>query len=68
MEDLWLVLPQPPYILETDRPHAYKKTIIPEDFEKALAEFTPLSLRDVKLQKSTVSWNDIGGKYGQQLP
>ncbi|KLO10316.1 AAA-domain-containing protein [Schizopora paradoxa] len=35
--------------------------IVPEDFEKALAEFTPLSLRDVKLQKSTVSWNDIGG-------
>lgn len=43
------------------------KTIIPGDFEKALLEFTPLSLRDVKLQKSTVSWSDIGGKCLQSL-
>ena len=32
-----------------------------EDFTVAQVGFTPLSLRDVKLQKSDVSWSDIGG-------
>ena len=32
-----------------------------EDFHSAQQDFTPLSLRDVKLQKSDVSWADIGG-------
>jgi hypothetical protein len=34
-----------------------------EDFEAAQADFVPLSLRDVKLQKSEVAWADIGGPY-----
>lgn len=32
-----------------------------ENFENALSGFVPSSLRGVKLQKSKVSWNDIGG-------
>lgn len=35
--------------------------ILPADFEKAKSDFVPISLRDVKLQKSDVSWDDIGG-------
>ncbi|KAJ7923237.1 P-loop containing nucleoside triphosphate hydrolase protein [Mycena leptocephala] len=31
------------------------------DFDAAQVDFMPLSLRDVKLQKSEVSWSDIGG-------
>jgi peroxin-1 len=31
------------------------------DTRAAQADFTPLSLRDVKLQKSEVEWSDIGG-------
>lgn len=31
------------------------------DFVKAQEGFTPLSLRDVKLEKSSVAWSDIGG-------
>ncbi|KAJ7497026.1 P-loop containing nucleoside triphosphate hydrolase protein [Mycena latifolia] len=31
------------------------------DFDLAQVDFVPLSLRDVKLQKSEVSWADIGG-------
>lgn len=31
------------------------------DVRAAQADFTPLSLRDVKLQKSEVEWSDIGG-------
>jgi peroxin-1 len=32
-----------------------------EDFENAVKGYVPASLRGVKLQKSTVDWNDIGG-------
>ena len=32
------------------------------DFESAQVDFTPLSLRDVKLQKSDILWSDIGGE------
>ncbi|OAV94610.1 hypothetical protein PTTG_03819 [Puccinia triticina 1-1 BBBD Race 1] len=32
-----------------------------QDFESAQSGFVPISLRDVKLQKSTVNWSDIGG-------
>jgi peroxin-1 len=32
------------------------------DFEQAQAAFTPISLRGVTLQKSSVKWSDIGGK------
>ena len=31
------------------------------DFESAVRRYVPASLRGVKLQKSTVNWNDIGG-------
>ncbi|KAG5645414.1 hypothetical protein DXG03_006238 [Asterophora parasitica] len=31
------------------------------DFTAAQVDFTPLSLRDVKLQKSDTAWSDIGG-------
>ncbi|OCH84801.1 AAA-domain-containing protein [Obba rivulosa] len=36
-------------------------TLTPEDFTAAQVDFVPLSLRDVKLQKSDVAWADIGG-------
>ncbi|KZO93941.1 AAA-domain-containing protein [Calocera viscosa TUFC12733] len=32
-----------------------------EDFTEAQVDFTPLALRDVKLQTSKVEWNDVGG-------
>ncbi len=31
------------------------------DFTAAQVGFVPLSLRDVKLEKSDVAWSDIGG-------
>ena len=31
------------------------------DFEAAQVDFVPLSLRDIKLQKSDIAWSDIGG-------
>lgn len=34
-----------------------------EDFASAQVGFTPLSLRDIKLQKSEVKWSDIGGLH-----
>ncbi|KAH6914246.1 peroxisome biogenesis factor 1 [Coprinopsis sp. MPI-PUGE-AT-0042] len=34
-----------------------------DDFTKAQAEFVPLTLRDVKLEKSNISWGDIGGLF-----
>ena len=33
------------------------------DFEEAQRDFSPLSIRDVKLQKSDVEWSDIGGRF-----
>ncbi|PCH34751.1 AAA-domain-containing protein [Wolfiporia cocos MD-104 SS10] len=36
-------------------------TLTFEDFKAAQVDFVPLSLRDVKLQKSEVEWADIGG-------
>ncbi|KAJ7594598.1 P-loop containing nucleoside triphosphate hydrolase protein [Mycena floridula] len=33
------------------------------DFDTAQLDFVPLNLRDVKLQKSTVGWSDIGGLH-----
>jgi peroxin-1 len=32
------------------------------DFMTAQADFVPLSIRDVKLEKSDVAWSDIGGE------
>ncbi|ELU42144.1 cell polarity protein [Rhizoctonia solani AG-1 IA] len=34
--------------------------LLPSDFAKAQEDFVPLTLRGVKLQKSEVSWSDIG--------
>jgi hypothetical protein len=31
------------------------------DFDSALKDFVPFSLKDVKLQSSSVKWSDIGG-------
>ncbi|KIJ51215.1 hypothetical protein M422DRAFT_223669 [Sphaerobolus stellatus SS14] len=40
------------------------ETVLREaDFHSAQQDFTPLSLRDVKLQKSEISWADIGGLH-----
>lgn len=36
-------------------------SITMDDFTQAQDGFTPLSLRDVKLEKSSVAWSDIGG-------
>ncbi|KAH9819584.1 peroxisome assembly protein Pex1p [Melampsora americana] len=33
------------------------------DFEEAQSDYIPISLRDVKLQKSDVEWADIGGLH-----
>lgn len=33
-----------------------------DDFNAAQAGFTPLSVRDIKLQKSDIAWEDIGGQ------
>ncbi|BGP12537.1 hypothetical protein JCM10213_007619 [Rhodosporidiobolus nylandii] len=38
-------------------------SLLPADFDAAQKGFTPLSLRDVKLQKSEVQWADIGGLH-----
>ncbi|EMD35794.1 hypothetical protein CERSUDRAFT_115742 [Gelatoporia subvermispora B] len=39
----------------------FRMTLTPEDFVAAQVDFVPLTLRDVKLQKSEVVWADIGG-------
>ena len=38
-------------------------TITTEDFQKALKDFTPASLRNVTLQSSTTTFNSIGGLH-----
>lgn len=35
------------------------------DFVKAQEGFTPLSLRNIKLQHSDTRWSDIGGKSSE---
>ncbi|KAL5638488.1 hypothetical protein ACGC1H_005240 [Rhizoctonia solani] len=37
--------------------------LLPADFARAQEDFVPLTLRGVKLQKSEVSWSDIGGLH-----
>ncbi|WFC94586.1 Peroxisome biosynthesis protein pex1 [Malassezia brasiliensis] len=46
-------------LLESDR----RLTLDMSDFAAAQQDFTPLSLRDVKLQASTTNWSDIGGLH-----
>lgn len=36
-------------------------TVLPEDFNTALAEIKPSALREVFLEIPTVTWNDVGG-------
>ncbi|KAH9485161.1 Peroxisome biosynthesis protein PAS1 [Psilocybe cubensis] len=38
-------------------------TLTQADFAKAQVDFVPLSLKDVKLERSDVAWSDIGGLY-----
>ncbi|KAJ3562418.1 hypothetical protein NP233_g9586 [Leucocoprinus birnbaumii] len=40
-----------------------KPKLTAADFANAQTDFVPLSLRDVKLQKSDIAWSDIGGLY-----
>ncbi|KAG8958543.1 Peroxisome biosynthesis protein pex1 [Tulasnella sp. 419] len=40
-----------------------KVELLSEDFSAAQVDFVPLTLRDVKLQKSEVQWSDIGGLH-----
>ena len=47
--------------MELDPPEALEMSITTADFESAVKGYVPASLRGVKLQKSTVDWNDIGG-------
>jgi peroxin-1 len=42
--------------------HYQQATLSYTDFAKAQKDFVPLSLRDVPLQKSDVTWADIGGE------
>lgn len=46
-----------PFLLTFDQP-----TLSADDFAAAQVDFVPLSLRDVKLQKSDIVWADIGGR------
>ncbi|KAF8813732.1 AAA-domain-containing protein [Phlegmacium glaucopus] len=38
-----------------------KSVLMQSDFVTAQVDFVPLSLRDIKLEKSDVAWSDIGG-------
>ena len=47
--------------MRTTKEGARDLVLTVDDVNAAQADFTPLSLRDVKLQKSEVQWSDIGG-------
>ena len=51
--------PSPSTAPSTDAP----LVLTADDFTSAQQGFVPLSLRDVKLQKSDVAWADIGGLH-----
>ena len=38
-----------------------KSVLTQFDFATAQVDFVPLSLRDIKLEKSDIAWSDIGG-------
>ena len=38
-----------------------KAVLTQSDFSNAQVDFVPLSLRDIKLEKSDIAWSDIGG-------
>ena len=48
-------------IVDADVETQESLSITMDDFSQAQDGFTPLSLRDVKLEKSSVAWSDIGG-------
>ncbi|THG97215.1 hypothetical protein EW026_g4735 [Hermanssonia centrifuga] len=50
-------------VAENEHDKTYQPTLRTEDFTAAQMDFVPLSLRDVKLQKSDIAWSDIGGLY-----
>ncbi|KAG8912248.1 Peroxisome biosynthesis protein pex1, partial [Tulasnella sp. 408] len=50
-------------VVRSSRDKAKRPILVMEDFSAAQVNFTPLSLRDVKLQKSEVQWSDIGGLH-----
>lgn len=51
------------HVLETS-----EAVLTSNDFTAAQVDFVPLSLREVKLQKSDVAWSDIGGMcFKEQL-
>lgn len=41
-----------------------KSVLTQSDFVTAQVDFVPLSLRDIKLEKSDIAWSDIGGALG----
>lgn len=47
--------------MDLDLTEQPEMSITTADFESAVKGYVPASLRGVKLQKSTVDWNDIGG-------
>lgn len=47
--------------MELTPPESSEMSITTGDFDSAVKGYVPASLRGVKLQKSTVDWNDIGG-------
>ncbi|KAI0701334.1 AAA-domain-containing protein [Cytidiella melzeri] len=48
-------------VAEHEHEQDFEPTLTGQDFAEAQVDFVPLSLRDVKLQKSEVAWTDIGG-------
>ncbi|KAF8531614.1 P-loop containing nucleoside triphosphate hydrolase protein [Gautieria morchelliformis] len=51
-------------VVRTNEPWPPLTTLLRQaDFESAQVDFTPLSLRDVKLQHSDILWSDIGGLH-----
>lgn len=64
--DIWTLVERARYesILRTrlDLCQQEEEPIIQQaDFDKAMTDFVPGNLRGVKLQKSSISWDDIGG-------
>lgn len=54
-----------PQLYNFDPPLLTQPELTYRDFTAVQEDFVPLSLRDVSLQKSTVSWADVGGLFPQ---
>ncbi|GJE90322.1 PEX-1N and AAA domain-containing protein [Phanerochaete sordida] len=48
-------------VAEHEDEKTFQPTLSADDFAAAQVDFVPLSLRDIKLQKSDIVWADIGG-------